>query len=86
MIINNQYPGLDEFVVREYGINYDFNYDDIDSFLETLYSRINVIEDNWHTFGSIGDYTLFEEIKSHSRELIHELDFINNIQKVVVIS
>lgn len=55
MVTNNQYPGIGEYVIRGYGINYDFNYYDFDCFLETLYNRISSIEDSLHTYGTIDD-------------------------------
>ncbi len=45
IIINNQYLGIDELVKRGYGIDYDFNYETIEQFLETLNDRITHIED-----------------------------------------
>lgn len=40
-IINNQYLGIDEYVKRGYGYDYDFNYDSFDSFISFLEKEIN---------------------------------------------
>lgn len=32
MVIKNQYPGIDEFVIRGYGFDYEFNYEYFDVF------------------------------------------------------
>lgn len=84
MVTNNQYPGIDEYVIRGYGTFYDFNYDDIDWFLKTLYSRINDIENNWHTYENIDDYSLFEyKLLLFFRNAYKNKTFFDSIQRKI---
>lgn len=86
MITNNQYPGIDEFVIRGYGADYDFSYYNIDYFLETLYERIDEIEDTWHTLGSIEDYTAFEyQLLLFFRNAYKNKNFFDTIQRKISI-
>lgn len=60
MITDNEYPGIEEYVVRGYGINYDINYRSFEEFIESLNNRIKSIETSWQKYGKIESYTLFE--------------------------
>lgn len=86
MIIKNQYPGIDEYVVRGYGINYDFNYECFDDFLETLHKKINSIEDTWHKLGNIENYKAFEyQLLLFFRNAYKNKKFFDTIQRKISI-
>lgn len=94
MVINNQYLGIDELVKRGYGIDYDFNYETMEAFLETLNGRINYIEDlyksaikfNYEYDYFVDDYTKFEyKLLLFFRNAYKNGKFFESIQRKITI-
>ena len=51
MIINNQYPGIDEYVIRGCGTFYDFNYENMDYFLNLFNEYLTDLEEQYKEYG-----------------------------------
>lgn len=86
MVTNNQYPGINEYVIRGYGTDYDFNYADFEWFLQTLYRRINSIEDIWHTSGRMEGWLAFEyELLLFFKNAYKDKKFFDTIQRKITI-
>lgn len=86
MVTDNQYPGIDEYVKRGYGIDYDFNFDSFDLFLNALYEQIASIENYQHTYGKLGDYTEFQyQLLLFFRNAYKNKKFFETIQREISI-
>ncbi len=86
MVTKNQYPGIDEYVIRGYGINYEINYESFDFFIKTLYKRISDIEEIWHTYGRIEEYTEFEyQLLLFFKNAYRDKKFFDTIQRKISI-
>lgn len=86
LVANNQYPGINEYVIRGIGNTYDFNYDNIDCFLQTLYRRIEYIEDTWHVLGKMEGWLAFEyELLLFFRNAYKDKKFFDTIQRKITI-
>lgn len=94
MVINNQYPGIDEWVKRGYGIDYDFNYETMEIFLENLNNQIAYIEDlynsaikfNYEYDYFVDDYKKFEyKLLLFFRNAYKNGKFFESIQRKITI-
>lgn len=86
MVTNNQYPGIDEYVIRGYGVNYEFNYDNFDRFLKKLNDRITSFEDKKREYGNIGDYNEFQyKLLLFFKKAYKNKNFFDTIQRKIYI-
>lgn len=82
-LIDNQYPGLNESVIRGFsGGNYYFNYQSIDDFLQMLDKRIDEIK----RFKKLDDYLKFEyDLLLFFKCAYRNKRFFDSIQRKIIV-
>ena len=82
LIEYNEYPGLDEYVIRGYKVDYEFNYKSYDYFLKNLdeywdyYSKIRYLE----------GYDKFKyDLLKFFKNAYNNKNFFENIQRKIII-
>lgn len=85
-VINIEYPGIDEYVKRGYGIDYMFEYDSFDFFLELLHKNIDEVEQRRRNYGGLRGYSEFEyELLQFFKNAYRDRKFFDSIQRKISI-
>ena len=82
LIEYNEYPGLDEYVIRGYKVDYEFNYKSYDYFLKNL-------DEYWDYYSKIKylkDYDKFKyDLLKFFKNAYNNKNFFENIQRKIII-